>query len=117
MGADAAIPLPVPLRLTPTFAFAGRTREIATLRALLPRSAGEGRRAAFLAGEPGSGKRRLVCARAREVAAEGATVLYGDRDAAVGTPYGPFAAALEHLVRHADPDALRRHLVPRRRRP
>src|SRR6476659_2189454 len=110
MGADAAIPLPGPLRLTPTFAFAGRARELATLRALLPRSAGEGRRAAFLAGEPGSGKSRLVRELAGEVAAEGATVLYGDCDAVVGTPYGPFAAALEHLVRHADPDTLRRHL-------
>ena len=48
---------------------------------------------------------------AAEVAAEGATVLYGDCDAVVGTPYGPFAAALEHLVRHADPEALRPHLV------
>jgi len=111
MGAEAAIPLPGPLRLTPTFAFAGRARELATLRALLPRSTGEGRRAAFLAGEPGSGKSRLVRELAAEVAAEGATVLYGDCDGVVGTPYGPFAAALEHLVRHADPEALRPHLV------
>ena len=111
MGTDAAIPLPGPLRLTPTFAFAGRARELATLRALLPRSAGEGRRAAFLAGEPGSGKSRLVRELAGEVAAEGATVLYGDCDAVVGTPYGPFAAALDHLVRHTDPDALRPHLA------
>jgi DNA-binding CsgD family transcriptional regulator len=111
MGTDASIPLPGPLRLTPTFAFAGRARELATLRALLPRSVGEGRRAAFLAGEPGSGKSRLVRELAGELAAEGATVLYGDCDAVVGTPYGPFAAALEHLVRHADPDALRPHLV------
>ena len=74
MGRDT-IPLPGPLRLTPTFAFAGRARELATLRALLPRSAGEGRRAAFLAGEPGSGKSRLVRELAAEVAAEGATVL------------------------------------------
>ena len=35
MGADAAIPLPGPLRLTPAFAFAGRARELATLRALV----------------------------------------------------------------------------------
>jgi DNA-binding CsgD family transcriptional regulator len=111
MGTDAAIPLPGPLRLTPTFAFAGRERELATLRALLPRSTGEGRRAAFLAGEAGSGKSRLVRELAAEVAAEGATVLYGDCDGVVGTPYGPFAAALEHLVRHADPVALGPHLV------
>jgi len=110
MPTDASIPLPGPLRLTPAFAFAGRARELATLRALLPRSIGEGRRAAFLAGEPGSGKSRLVRELAGDVAAEGATVLYGDCDAVLGTPYGPFAAALEHLVRHADPETLRRHL-------
>src|SRR6478736_10208451 len=98
MGADAAIPLPGPLRLSPAFAFAGRTRELATLRALLPRSAEEGRRAALIAGDPGSGKSRLVRELARDVAEEGANVLYGDCDAVVGSPYGPFAAALEHLV-------------------
>jgi DNA-binding CsgD family transcriptional regulator len=106
------VPLPGPLRLSPTFAFAGRTHELATLRALLPRAAGEGRRAALVAGDPGSGKSRLVRELARDVHAEGACVLYGDCDAVVGSPYGPFAAALEHLVRHADPETLRRHLGP-----
>ena len=37
-------------------------------------------------------------------------MLYGDCDGVVGSPYGPFAAALEHLVRHTDPETLRRHL-------
>jgi DNA-binding CsgD family transcriptional regulator len=110
MATEAPVPLPGPLRLSPAFAFAGRTRELATLRALLPRSSGEGRRAAFVAGAPGSGKSRLVRELAREVAEEGATVLYGDCDSVVGTPYGPFAAALDQLVRHADPEALRRRL-------
>ena len=68
-------PLPGPLRFSPAFAFAGRAQERATLRALVPRSAGEGRRAAFVAGEPGSGKSRLVRELARDVADEGATVL------------------------------------------
>ena len=104
------VPLPGPLRLSPTFAFAGRTHELATLRALLPRSAGEGRRAALVAGDPGSGKSRLVRELARDVAEEGATVLYGDCDAVVGSPYGPFAAALEHLVSPRGPRMLRRHL-------
>ena len=61
--------LPGPLRFSPAFAFAGRAQERATLRALVPRSAGEGRRAAFVAGEPGSGKSRLVRELAREVGA------------------------------------------------
>ena len=57
-------------------------------------------RLALLAGEPGSGKSRLV----RELAAsaagrEQALVLYGACDAAVRTPYGPFAEALEPLTR------------------
>src|SRR5262245_13284401 len=103
-------PLPGPLRFSPAFAFAGRTQERAALRALVPRSAGEGRRAAFVAGEPGSGKSRLVRELARDVAGEGATVLYGDCDGVVGFPYGPFAAALDHLVRDLEPDALRRLL-------
>lgn len=107
---DAGSRLPGPLRLSPTFAFAGRTQELATLRALLPRSAGEGRRAALVAGDPGSGKSRLVRELARELADEGTTVLYGDCNAVVGSPYGPFAAALEHLVRHTEPATLRQHL-------
>jgi len=105
-------PLPGPLGLSPAFAFAGRARELATLRALLPRSPGEGRRAALIAGEPGSGKSRLTRELAAAVANEGATVLYGDCDGVVESPYGPFAAALEHLVRHSDPERLRRHLGP-----
>ena len=86
---DAGTPLPGPLRLSPTFAFAGRTQELATLRALLPRSAGEGRRAALVAGDPGSGKSRLVRELARELAEEGTTVLYGDCDAVVVSPVRP----------------------------
>jgi DNA-binding CsgD family transcriptional regulator len=105
-----AAPLPGPLRLSPTFAFAGRARELAALRALLPRTAGEGRRAALVAGEAGSGKSRLVRELAHDVAAEGATVLYGDCDGVVGSPYGPFATALEHLVAHTEPEILRGHL-------
>src|SRR5262245_23331012 len=90
--------LPAPLRLMPAFPFAGRERELAALRALLPRSLSEGRRAAVLAGEPGSGKSRLVRELAHDVARDDALVLYGACDV-VRTPYGPFVEALEHLVR------------------
>ena len=79
-------PLPGPLRFSPAFAFAGRAQERATLLALMPRSAGEGRRAAFVAGEPGSGKSRLVRELAGDVAEDGAIVLYGDCDGVVGFP-------------------------------
>ena len=91
--------LPGPLRLPPAYAFAGRARELAQLRALLPRTVGEGRRAALVAGEPGSGKSRLVRELASELAEEGATMLYGDCDAVIGSPYAPFATALTDLVR------------------
>ena len=105
-------PLPGPLRLPPTYAFAGRAHELATLRALLPRAAGEGRRAALVAGDPGSGKSRLVRELARAVADDGVVVLYGDCDAVFGTPYGPFQTALEHLVAHTETETLVRHLGP-----
>ena len=94
--------LPGPLRLPPAYAFAGRARELAQLRALLPRAVGEGRRAALIAGEPGSGKSRLTRELAARLAAGGATVLYGDCDAVVGSPYAPFATALTELVRSGD---------------
>ena len=59
--------LPGSLRLTSTFPFVGRSAELETLRALMPRAEGEGRRVVLLGGEPGSGKSRLV----REFAARG----------------------------------------------
>ncbi len=108
---SSSVPLPGPLRLPPSFAFVGRTRELATLRALVPFTDGEGRRAALIAGEPGSGKSRLVRELACTTSAtEEVTVLYGACDAVVRTPYGPFVSALGHYVRHAAPDELRRRL-------
>ena len=104
--------LPGPLRLPPAYAFAGRARELATLRALLPRAVGEGRRAALVAGEPGSGKSRLVRELAAELAEEGTTVLYGDCDAVVGSPYAPFATALDR----PRPGGRRHAVRPRRPR-
>ena len=92
--------LPAPLRLGSALPFVGREAELTRLRTLMPSAAGEAGRLALLAGEPGSGKSRLV----RELAAsaagrERALVLYGACDAAVRTPYGPFAEALEPLTR------------------
>jgi DNA-binding CsgD family transcriptional regulator len=70
------------------------------LRALLPQAEGEGRRAALLSGEPGSGKSRLVRELAHELADEEVLVLYGASDAVVRSPYGPIVEVLEHVVRH-----------------
>jgi DNA-binding CsgD family transcriptional regulator/tetratricopeptide (TPR) repeat protein len=102
--------LPGSLRLTSAFPFAGRTAELETLRTLMPRAEGEGRRVVLLGGEPGSGKSRLVREFAGEAAADGALVLYGACDAVVRTPYGPFVEALEHLARTTDPSELRQAL-------
>jgi DNA-binding CsgD family transcriptional regulator/tetratricopeptide (TPR) repeat protein len=95
--------LPGPLRLEPSLPFVGRARELATLRTLMPRAEGEGRRIALVGGEAGSGKTRLVRELAAEVAGSGALVLYGACDSVVRTPYRPFVEAFDRLVRHAEP--------------
>src|SRR5438093_2216886 len=104
--------LPGSLRLTSTFPFVGRSAELTTLRALVPRAEGEGRRVVLLGGEPGSGKSRLVRELAAEAASDGVRVLYGACDAVVRTPYGPFVEALDHLARTMAPAELRAALGP-----
>jgi DNA-binding CsgD family transcriptional regulator/tetratricopeptide (TPR) repeat protein len=99
--------LPGQLRLIPSFPFAGRSRELATLRTLIPRAEGEGLRFALVGGEAGSGKSRLVREFAHEAAAGGALVLYGACDSVVRRPYRPFVEALDHLVRNSDTATLR----------
>ena len=102
--------LPGPLRLTPSFPFAGRSRELATLRGLIPAPDGDGLRFALVGGEAGSGKSRLVREFAQEADAAGAFVLYGACDAVVQRPYRPFVEALDQLARVADPAELRADL-------
>lgn len=104
---DAEIPeLPGSLRQTSISPFVGRAAELEKLRTLMPRTEGEGRRVALLAGEPGAGKSRLTREFAAEAAAEGVLVLCGACDAAVRTPYRPFVEALDQLVRVTDPAEL-----------
>jgi DNA-binding CsgD family transcriptional regulator len=98
--------------LTPSFPFAGRSRELAMLKTLIPRTAGEGLRFALVGGEAGSGKSRLVREFAREAAAGGALVLYGACDSVVRRPYRPFVEALDQLVRGTDAATLRTALGP-----
>ena len=98
--------LPGQLRLTPSFPFAGRARELAALRALIPAGGGAGLRLALVGGEAGSGKSRLVREFAHE-AAGSSLVLYGACDSVVRRPYGPFVEALEQLVRRSDDETLR----------
>jgi DNA-binding CsgD family transcriptional regulator/tetratricopeptide (TPR) repeat protein len=103
-------PLPGPLRLPSPSPFVGRSAELAALRVLIPREAGERGRLALLGGEAGSGKSRLVRELAHEVAGVGVLVLYGACDAVVQTAYRPFAEALDQLARGTDPDLLRADL-------
>ncbi len=98
--------LPGSLCLPSAFPFVGRSRELATLRSLMPWGEGEGRRVVLVGGEPGSGKSRLVREFARHAADEGALVLYGACDSVVPAPYGPFVDALDHLARVSDPAEL-----------
>ena len=75
-------------------AFVGRERQLEVLRGL-SQAACEGRpRTVLLTGEPGIGKTRVAAEFARDVHADGATVLYGrcDEDALGG--YQPFVEAL-----------------------
>ncbi len=104
--------LPGPLRLTPSFPFAGRSHELATLKGLLRRAAAEGLRFALIGGEAGSGKSRLVTEFAHEAAAEGVLVIYGACDSVVRRPYRPFVEALDQLVRDIDGATLRDALGP-----
>jgi DNA-binding CsgD family transcriptional regulator/tetratricopeptide (TPR) repeat protein len=104
---DAAHDLPGSLRLASALPFVGRDGELARLRALMPLAEGEGRRVALLAGEPGSGKSRLVREFAAAAAEDGALVLYGAADAVVRMAYGPFVAGLDRLTRAIDEEELR----------
>src|SRR3954466_375513 len=104
--------LPGPLRFAPSFPFAGRSRELGTLRTLVPSGDGAAARVVLVAGEAGSGKSRLVREFAHEAAEGGTLVLYGACDAVGQRPYRPFVEPLEQLVRTTDPAILRADLGP-----
>ena len=106
------IPLPGPLRLTPTWPFAGRSAELVTLRSLWAETAADGRRVALVAGEAGVGKTRLIREFAHEAAAAGAAVLYGVCDPELAVPYQPVVESLDHLFRHTDAATLAADLEP-----
>jgi DNA-binding SARP family transcriptional activator/DNA-binding CsgD family transcriptional regulator len=108
---NLVLQLPGPIRLSSPYPFVGRTREVKTLRTLVPRASAGGRRVALVGGEAGSGKSRLVREFAHDVAEEGVLVLYGACDAVVRSPYRPFVEALGHLVR-ATEDLVRADLGP-----
>jgi predicted ATPase len=110
---DRAIEVPPgALALSSALPFVGRSTELDTLRALLPRAEGEGRRIVLLHAEPGAGKSRLAREFAREASLEGALVLSGGCDPVLRTPYGPFVEGLEQLTRTLRTSELRAALGP-----
>jgi DNA-binding CsgD family transcriptional regulator/tetratricopeptide (TPR) repeat protein len=83
----------------------GRERELEDLAAALARASSGEPSVAFLAGESGVGKTRLLAEARERAAAQGARVLSGDC-VALGDgelPYAPIVAALRPLVRARDP--------------
>jgi DNA-binding CsgD family transcriptional regulator len=88
--------------------FVGRAAELARLEAALERAERGGPAAAFVAGESGVGKTRLLRELERRAVDRGARVLRGDCVAfgAGELAYAPLTAALRRLARELDPAAL-----------
>jgi tetratricopeptide (TPR) repeat protein len=103
-------PIPLPRLLAPgeEQGFVGRSPEVATLERLLDRARPDGPELAFIAGEPGIGKTRLVAEIARRAHADGTLVLYGHCYEESLVPFQPFVEALGHFVAHGDAEQVRR---------
>jgi DNA-binding SARP family transcriptional activator len=104
---------PIPTRLLPygPAVFAGRRAEREALAGASSRVASSGRQAAFVTGEPGIGKTRLVSEFAHDAHAAGTLVLAGRCDDGLILPYQPFVEALEHLVANVPAELLERHVA------
>ena len=103
---------PLPTRLQPygPVRFVDRRAERDVLERALGEAAADGRRAAFVTGDPGIGKTRLVSEVAAAAHQGGALVLAGRCDNTLNLPYQPFVEALEHLVEHAPEQLLADHV-------
>ncbi|HEV3001338.1 MAG TPA: AAA family ATPase, partial [Solirubrobacteraceae bacterium] len=99
----------MPARVSST-RFVGRESQLAELQSLLEDAAAGRPRIAFVTGESGMGKTRLVAELSTRASAAGARVLFGEcvELGAGELPYAPIVAALRPLARRADPvlDAL-----------
>ena len=104
---------PLPSRVQPygPSVFVNRGSERAALAGALEKVASAGPRAAFVTGEPGIGKTRLVSEFAAEAHAAGTLVLAGRCDEGLDLPYQPFVEALEHLVEGAPLELLEAHVA------
>jgi len=96
--AEAGPPGELPQALAPVGpVFAGRSAELAWLRAAWTRATDGRGGAVFVAGGQGMGKTRLAAEFAREVHDQGGRVLYGRCTASASDPLQPFADALTSL--------------------
>ncbi len=99
-GWVAELPLPPPLSaLVDGAPFLGRDNELDRLRGCWQAATAGRRRFALVSGEPGAGKSRLAAELAADVLSEGAIVLHGRCDDALGVPYDAFTDALSAYVR------------------
>ena len=104
-------PMPNRLRVYGPAVFADRGPEGEALRQAWSAVTNSGRQAAFVTGEPGIGKTRLVSEFAQHAHSNGGLVLAGRCDDDLAVPYEPFVEALDHLVEHAPGELLERHIA------
>src|SRR4029079_3573178 len=104
-GGASLLPLPAPLRTDGAAAYVGRDDVLVPLRRAWDETRAGGCRCVLLAGEPGVGKTRTAAQLVSELVADGPLVLYGGCEEGIGTPYRPFAEALDQHTTHLrDPD-------------
>lgn len=91
--------------------FVGRTDELEQLASAWRRAKTGELTAVLVSGEPGIGKTRLVAEFARQLASDGARILYARADEEVAPPFGPVAAVLRQIGDTAEPDLLDAHVA------
>jgi class 3 adenylate cyclase len=103
------VPFPGLLSVGRSTGYVGRAALLQRLEHARRQAAAGACRAVLLCGEPGIGKTRTAAEVAQAAFAEGAIVLYGRCDEEVGTPYQPFAEALDWYASHVGEPVLGRH--------
>lgn len=104
--------LPSQLSFDNDLPLVGRAASLATLERCWSSTLGGRPSVAFLTGEAGIGKTRLVSTFARACHAEGALVLFGSCDMELAAPYRPFVEALAAVSLPASETALLDQLRP-----
>ncbi|MGZ4737044.1 MAG: BTAD domain-containing putative transcriptional regulator [Acidimicrobiia bacterium] len=109
VGSDAMPSTPVPVALDEVAApaFVGRAAELSQLETLLAEMRRGARRMAFVGGEPGIGKTRLLTELAHRASDAGVIVLYGRADDETVVPFQPFVEALRPYAATMSAAALR----------